>query len=92
MCSWQVVERMGPWAWPLMTTPHWPQMPSRQSESKATGSLPWAKSCSLSRSRTSRKLMCSSMSDIEYVSKYPLESRFFWRQILSLMFTCNSAA
>ena len=22
MCSWQVVERMGPWACPLMTTPH----------------------------------------------------------------------
>ena len=69
MCSWQVVERMGPWAWPLMTRPHWPQMPSRQSESKATGSLPSAKSCSLSRSRTSRKLMCSSIPVIEYSSK-----------------------
>ena len=22
MCSWQVVERIGPWACPLMTTPH----------------------------------------------------------------------
>ena len=41
MCSWQVaVPRWGPWAWPLIIIPHDPQMPSRQSCSKAIGSSP----------------------------------------------------
>ncbi len=43
MCSWQVVVRsLGPWARPLITRPHMPQMPSRQSWSKAIGSSPFA--------------------------------------------------
>ncbi len=36
--------------------------------------------------------MCSSIPLMAYSSKWPFESWFFWRQILSLMFTCNSAA
>ena len=41
MCSWQVaVPRWPPWGMPLMTSEHMPQMPSRQSESKAIGSSP----------------------------------------------------
>ena len=54
MCSWQVVVTSGPCAMPLMTTPHWPQMPSRQSESKAMGSSPRSKSSSFSTSSISR--------------------------------------
>ncbi len=62
MCSWQEVVTSGPWGWPLMTTPHCPQMPSRQSLSKATGSSPEAIRVSLSTSSTSRKDMSSEMS------------------------------
>jgi hypothetical protein len=41
MCSWQVVVALrGPCGRPLITIEHMPQMPSRQSWSKATGSLP----------------------------------------------------
>ena len=41
MCSWQVVVIFfGPCGTPLMTTPHEPQIPSRQSWSNAIGSLP----------------------------------------------------
>ncbi len=57
MCSWQVVVRVGPCASPLIIRPHMPQMPSRQSLSKATGSSPSALSCSLSTSSISRKDM-----------------------------------
>jgi hypothetical protein len=32
---------IGPWAMPLTTRLHMPQMPSRQSESNAIASLPW---------------------------------------------------
>ena len=39
MCSGQVVVRVGPCAWPLIINPHMPQMPSRQSLSKAIGLL-----------------------------------------------------
>ena len=55
MCSWQVaVPRWGPWAWPSIISPHEPQMPSRQSDSNATGSRPSPVSCSLSESSSSR--------------------------------------
>ena len=41
MCSWQVVVRgRGPCGRPLIMMPHVPQMPSRQSWSKAIGSSP----------------------------------------------------
>ena len=39
-----------------------PQMPSRQSLSKAIGSVPWAMSCSLRTSSISRKDMSGEMS------------------------------
>ena len=62
MCSWQVVVCCGPCAMPLMTTPHMPQMPSRQSWSKATGSSPCRISCSLRTSSISRNDMSGEMS------------------------------
>ena len=62
MCNWQVVVRSGPWARPLMTTPQEPQMPSRQSWSKATGSSPRTTRSSLSMSSISRNDMSGLMS------------------------------
>ena len=62
MCSWQVVVTSGPWASPLIISPHMPQMPSRQSLSNAIGSSPSPLSCSLSTSSISRKDMSSEMS------------------------------
>ena len=63
MCSWQVaVPFWGPWAWPLIISPHVPQMPSRQSWSKAIGSLPSAMSRSLTMSSISRNDISSLMS------------------------------
>jgi hypothetical protein len=62
MCSWQVVVFSGPCASPEIIRPHMPQMPSRQSLSKATGSSPLALSRSLRTSSISRKLMSSEMS------------------------------
>ena len=62
MCSWQVVVTWGPWASPLIIRPHMPQMPSRQSESKAIGSSSSPLSRSLSTSSISRKDMSSEMS------------------------------
>ena len=44
----------GPWARPLIMTPQVPQIPSRQSLSKATGSSPAPLSCSFSMSSISR--------------------------------------
>jgi len=58
MWSWQaVVARSGPWGRPLITMPQAPQIPSRQSWSKAIGSSLRATSCSFSTSSTSRNDM-----------------------------------
>jgi hypothetical protein len=57
MCSWQVVVRSGPCATPSITTPHDPQIPSRQSWLNATGSSPWWVRSSLSTSSISRNDM-----------------------------------
>ncbi len=62
MWSWQVVVTCGPWASPLIISPHMPQMPSRQSESKAIGSSPFSFSSSLRTSSISRKDMSGEMS------------------------------
>ena len=63
MCSWQVaVPFCGPWAWPLIIIPHEPQMPSRQSCSKAMGSSPLAISRSLTMSSISRNDISGLMS------------------------------
>ncbi len=58
MCSWQtVVPRSGPCGMPLTTRLHMPQMPSRQSESKAIASCPLRISPSLTTSSISRNDM-----------------------------------
>ena len=57
MCSWQVVVTSGPCGSPLIIRPHMPQMPSRQSESNATGSSPFSLSSSLRTSSISRNDM-----------------------------------
>ena len=57
-----VVVRMGPCARPLTTAPQVPQMPSRQSCSKAIGSFPSSVSCSFTTSSISRKDMSVEMS------------------------------
>ena len=63
MCSWQVVVGTGelarPWAAPLITMPHMPQMPSRQSWSNAMGSSPLTVRSSFNRSSISRNDMSS---------------------------------
>jgi hypothetical protein len=62
MCSWQtVVSRSGPCATPLTMQPHVPQMPSRQSESKAIGSWPALIRPSLTTSSISRNDMSGEM-------------------------------
>src|SRR4051794_21014190 len=83
MCSWQVVVTSGPWASPLIISPHAPQMPSRQSESKATGSSPLPMSSSLRTSSISRNDMSSETSSSRYVAIAPGEALSAWRQILS---------
>ena len=82
MCSWQVVVTSGPCAWPLIIRPHMPQMPSRQSESNATGSSPLAWSSSLRTSSISRNDMSSDTSSSSYDASAPLLAPSGWRQIL----------
>ena len=63
MWSWQaVVARRGPWGAPLITMPQVPQIPSRQSWSKAMGSSPFAISRSFTTSSISRNDMSAEMS------------------------------
>ena len=58
MWSWQVaVPRLGPWATPSIIRLHEPQIPSRQSWSKAIGTLPAVISRSLTTSSISRNDM-----------------------------------
>ena len=57
MWSWQVVVTSGPCASPLIISEHVPQIPSRQSESNATGSSPFSLSSSLRTSSISRNDM-----------------------------------
>src|SRR5690606_19535375 len=83
MRSSHVVDlRRGPCGMPLMVRPHMPQMPSRQSLSKATGSLPSAISCSLSWSSISRNDWLGEMPSTTYSSKRPGAWGPAWRQIL----------
>ena len=56
ICNWQaVVPCWPPWGTPLMTMEQVPQIPSRQSESNAIGSLPSAIMPSFTTSSISRK-------------------------------------
>ncbi len=81
MWIWQAVVRLrGPWGTPLIMSPQVPQMPSRQSWSKAMGSLPSSMSCSFTRSSISRKDMCSLMPLAGRVSNRPLSLGPFCRQ------------
>ena len=65
MCSWQVVVAdCGPCGTPLIMKPHVPQMPSRQSLSKAIGSSPFAISFSFRMSSISRNEVCSVTLDL----------------------------
>ncbi len=64
MWSWHAVVRSrGPWGRPLMTTPQVPQMPSRQSWSKAIGSSPLRASPSLTTSSISKNDISGLTSD-----------------------------
>ena len=82
MCNEQVeVPFNGPWARPLMNKSHEPQMPSRQSWSKATGSSPWCSRSSLSTSSISRNDIAGEMSRTWYSTRRPVAWRFFCRQI-----------
>jgi len=81
MWSWQVVVRSrGPWGRPLMTMPHCPQMPSRQSWSKVMGSSPLRMRSSFTTSSISRKDISVLMSLAAYSTKRPGSWAFFWRQ------------
>src|SRR5271157_1849821 len=71
MWSWQtVVFSCGPWGTPLMTWEHVPQIPSRQSLSKAIGSLPLLIRPSLTTSSISRKDM-SGLTSLAWYSSSP---------------------
>jgi hypothetical protein len=62
MWSWHaVVARRGPCGFPLTTTPHVPQIPSRQSWSKAIGSSPFSIRPSFTTSSISRNDMSGEM-------------------------------
>src|SRR5581483_11095165 len=95
MWSWQVaVPSWGPWAWPLIIIPQEPQMPSRQSCSKATGSWPALMSRSLSRSSISRNDMSSLTPAMSYSTIWPAAPGPGWRQMRSFrsrVLTCSSA-
>src|SRR5262245_21257770 len=87
MCSWQaVVAFRGPCGTPLMTRPHAPQMPSRQSWSNATGSSPSPMSRSLSTSSTSRNDMSGETSSSSYATIRPRSAASFCRQVFSVSF------
>src|SRR5437667_10096530 len=90
MWSWQtVVPRSGPWAMPLTTRPHMPQIPSRQSESNAMASFPWRTSPSLTTSSISRKDMSGDTSAAVYSSRRPGVSRSTCRQIFRFSLTLD---
>src|ERR1051326_987709 len=87
MCNWRVaVPRCPPCGTPLMTSEHMPQMPSRQSESKAIGSSLRAMSSSFTTSSISRKDMSGRTAFASYVLKRPGVVAFFWRQTFRVRF------
>src|SRR5512138_810342 len=75
-----------------MTREHMPQMPSRQSESKANGSSPRSINSSFTTSSISRKDMSSRTFLASQVTKRPGLLRSFWRQTLSVRFILLVAA
>src|ERR1043166_3408054 len=63
-----------------------PQIPSRQSESKAIGCLPARTSRSFTMSSISRKEAAAGMSGASYSASFPEDCASRCRQILSLKF------
>src|ERR1043166_1221668 len=93
MCNWQaVVPRCPPCATPLMTSEHVPQMPSRQSESNAIGSSPFAINPSFTTSSISRNDMSGIISVALYSTISPGLFRSFCRQTRSMRFMRNSVS
>ena len=95
MWSWQVaVARSGPWARPLIITPQVPQMPSRQSWAKVTGSVPSSSRRSLTMSSISRNEASAGMPRASTSWNPPGAPGPSWRQIRSLRssvaLTCSS--
>src|SRR5262252_3345691 len=90
MCNWHtVVAGIGPCGTPLTTRPHVPQIPSRQSLSKATGSSPRRVRSSLTTSSISRKDISWLMSLASYVTNCPGVVAFLCRQIRNVRFISN---
>src|SRR5215471_19985807 len=86
MCSWQtVLPRIGPCGRPLIRKPHVPQMPSRQSESNAIGSSPFAISPSLTTSSISRNDMSGETPSATYPTRRPGASGPVCRHTLRLI-------
>src|SRR5712672_1098113 len=75
---------------PLMTSEHMPQMPSRQSESKAIGSWPRAMSPSLTTSSISSNDISGITSRASYASKPPGAEPDFCRQTFKVRFMKQS--
>src|SRR5262245_66421288 len=74
---------------PLTTSPHVPQIPSRQSLSKATGSSPRRVRSSLTTSSISRKDISWLISLASYVTNCPGVVAFLCRQIRNVKFISN---
>src|SRR5690606_12024184 len=87
ICNWQtVVACHGPCRLPLICIEQAPQIPSRQSWSKAIGSFPSLINCSFSTSIISRKDISDEISITLYVSNFPSVRLFFCLQIWSVKF------
>src|SRR3954468_22746666 len=81
---------MGPWATPLIIRLHDPQIPSRQSWSKAIGTSPRCISRSLTTSSISRKDISGLISAAWYSTKRPGAEGLGWRQMRKVRFTVCS--
>ncbi len=79
----------GPCGSPLMTHEQVPQMPSRQSLSKWTGSSPFLTRHSLSTSSISMNDMFGLAPSTGYSTKRPALCAFFWRHTRTVIFMAN---
>src|SRR5690606_39748683 len=85
MSSWHAVVCSGPCGRPLIYMEHAPQIPSRQSSSKATGSSPFLIRSALSTSNISRNDMSGEMSCNSYVFSSPGDVASFCLQTFSVI-------
>ena len=81
------MPRSGPWARPLIIMEQEPQIPSRQSWSKAIGSWPAAMSASFNTSNISRNDMSGLRSSSSWVSNPPRAFGPVCRQTRKVTFT-----